>query len=133
MGYDDVISRMGEFGKYQRKIYLVLILPAITCAFHKMGGVFLAASPDFRCSLPNEEPHNTTFFLSPDVVNASIPWDPVHKRWSQCERYDTDLTSRYQESNGNFSNSSHVVYCDAFVYDKSQYALTATTEVSLHS
>lgn len=41
MAYDDVILRMGEFGRYQRRIYVLLCLPAIICAFHKMGGVFL--------------------------------------------------------------------------------------------
>lgn len=48
MAYDDVIILMGEFGRYQRKIYFLLCIPAIFCAIHKMAGVFLETAPDFR-------------------------------------------------------------------------------------
>lgn len=48
MAYDDVILRMGEFGRYQRRVYLLLCLPAISCAFHKLAGVFLGAKMDTR-------------------------------------------------------------------------------------
>lgn len=51
MAYDDVILRMGEFGRYQRRVYLLLCLPAISCAFHKLAGVFLGAKIDSRYSL----------------------------------------------------------------------------------
>lgn len=50
MAYDDVILRMGEFGRYQRRVYLLLCLPAISCAFHKLAGVFLGAKMDSRYS-----------------------------------------------------------------------------------
>lgn len=48
MAYDDVILRMGEFGRYQRRVYLLLCLPAISCAFHKLAGVFLGAKMNSR-------------------------------------------------------------------------------------
>lgn len=51
MAYDDVILRMGEFGRYQRRIYLLLCLPAISCAFHKIAGVFLGAKMNTRYSI----------------------------------------------------------------------------------
>ncbi|XP_015524354.1 organic cation transporter protein [Neodiprion lecontei] len=128
MGYDDVISHMGEFGRYQRRIYFTLCLPAICCAFHKMGGVFLAAKTDFRCMLPNENPENATFYLSPDIINMRYPWDNKTESWSRCERYDN---TEFADQGGNVSRQLTVVECDSFVYDKSQYALTATTEWNL--
>lgn len=48
MAYDDVILRMGEFGHYQRRVYLLLCLPLISCAFHKLAGVFLGAKMNMR-------------------------------------------------------------------------------------
>lgn len=48
MAYDDVLILMGEFGRYQRKTYFILCIPAIFCAIHKMAGVFLETTPDFR-------------------------------------------------------------------------------------
>jgi len=48
MGFDDVIPILGDFGKYQKRIYFLLCLPAITSAFHKLGNVFLLAEPQYR-------------------------------------------------------------------------------------
>lgn len=48
MSYDDVIPLLGDFGSYQRKIYFLLCLPAILCAFHKLGNVFMIAEPNYR-------------------------------------------------------------------------------------
>lgn len=48
MSYDDVLKRLGEFGPYQRKIYFLLCIAVIPCAFHKLANVFLNAVPDYR-------------------------------------------------------------------------------------
>lgn len=48
MAYDDILLYLGEFGPYQRRIYLLLCLPAIVCALHKLGGVFLMAKVENR-------------------------------------------------------------------------------------
>lgn len=114
MAYDDVILHMGEFGRYQRRVYLLLCLPAISCAFHKLAGVFLGAKVNsryslseyliiigvdcdvtdvltvnwkfscLRCLLPHEYAENATFHLSQDILNASYPWDNEFGEWSQC-------------------------------------------------
>lgn len=41
MGYDEVLAHLGDFGRYQKRIYLLVCLPAISCAFHKLASVFL--------------------------------------------------------------------------------------------
>lgn len=48
MGYDHVLEKLGEFGRYQQRIYILLCLPAISCAFHKLAWVFLGAKADHR-------------------------------------------------------------------------------------
>lgn len=67
MTYDEVIPLLGDFGRYghnlsnyhnlpqfltffryQKRIYFLLCLPAILCAFHKLGNVFLVAKADYR-------------------------------------------------------------------------------------
>lgn len=53
MAYDDILLYLGEFGPYQRRIYLLLCLPAIVCALHKLGGVFLMAKAQNR-SVPDK-------------------------------------------------------------------------------
>jgi hypothetical protein len=69
MAYDDVILRMGEFGRYQRRVYLLLCLPAISCAFHKLAGVFLGARMDSRYDF-NELKENTKTYNREKVASV---------------------------------------------------------------
>ncbi|XP_063223494.1 organic cation transporter protein-like isoform X2 [Bacillus rossius redtenbacheri] len=58
--YDDVLPYLGQFGRYQKRIFVLLCLPTVSCALHKLGGVFLQARAQHRCRLPHEE-GNVTF------------------------------------------------------------------------
>jgi MFS transporter, OCT family, solute carrier family 22 (organic cation transporter), member 4/5 len=51
MAFDELLVHLGEFGRYQKRIYLLLCLPAISCALHKLAWVFLAAKAKHRYSL----------------------------------------------------------------------------------
>lgn len=132
MGYDDVIERMGKFGRYQRRIFLVMYLPFIVSSFHKMGGVFLSARADFRCLIPGENPDTAIYELPPNITNnlTSI-WDPKTKKYPRCEINDPNqLIDSNQTSGRNDSSPIPTIKCDSFVYDTSTYTRTATTEVS---
>lgn len=167
MAYDDVILRMGEFGRYQRRVYLLLCLPAISCAFHKLAGVFLGAKMDSRynagsianssviiiinachklryitrerdlsrrCLLPHEHAANATFFLSQDVWNASYPWDYEVKGWSQCLSRDVSGVpwsndTIVDEAIGDGAVADGISRCRQYVYDRSIYKSTTTSEV----
>lgn len=127
MGYDEIILLVGNFGRYQRRVFAVLLLPAIACAFHEMGGVFLGAKPDFRCLLHHEHRENATYQLSSDdTINLTSTWNEETKKWPRCEAYNTKLTNAHYASEVNLTS----VKCNYFVYDKTFYTQTATTEVS---
>nr|AFY98627.1 organic cation transporter [Drosophila melanogaster] len=122
MGYDDVITHLGEFGPYQKRIYYLLCLPAIVCAFHKLAGVFLLAKPDFRCALPYE--NGSIYELSPHLWNLSYPEN------ERCSYYDVDYTEEYL--NGSIPRSSNETKtCSSYVYDRSKYLNSAVTEWNL--
>lgn len=72
MAYDDVILRMGEFGRYQRRVYLLLCLPAISCAFHKLAGVFLGAKMDSRYSSNKRDDNYTVNYEEFTIKTASL-------------------------------------------------------------
>ncbi|OAD53882.1 Organic cation transporter protein [Eufriesea mexicana] len=148
MAYDDVILRMGEFGRYQRRIYLLLCLPAISCAFHKIVGVFLSAQMNARCLLPHENPENATYILPPHMMNASYPWDYDHEEWLQCFRLDvpsvinkTRINRYVDTSTGdtlgqdlvtpNSLNNQGLKPCETYVYDRSKYKSTTISEWNL--
>jgi hypothetical protein len=48
MAFDELLVHLGEFGRYQKRIYILLCLPAISCALHKLAWVFLAARAPHR-------------------------------------------------------------------------------------
>ncbi|XP_031841395.1 organic cation transporter [Nomia melanderi] len=147
MAYDDVILRMGEFGRYQRRIYLLLCLPAISCAFHKIAGVFLGAKMNTRCLLPHENVDNATYLLPQNVINASYPWEQESEQWSQCYRRDPSVFNqttmdRYVDTSTDdapiqkpFSpsdlNTHGLKKCERYVYDRSKYKSTTISEWNL--
>ncbi|XP_019865363.1 organic cation transporter protein isoform X2 [Aethina tumida] len=114
MSYDEIIPLLGDFGRYQKRIYFLLCLPAILCAFHKLGTVFLVADPDYRCMLPGEPP-NASFILTNETMKAMIPWDKRNNKLSSCEYLD-----------GNETKS-----CEGYIFDHSVYGHTAVIEWQL--
>ena len=44
--FDDVLRVMGEFGRYQKLIYLMFSLPYVVTAMQLMGWVFVGARYD---------------------------------------------------------------------------------------
>ena len=50
--FDDVLKALGQFGRYQKRVYFLLFMPTIFCAMHKLAWVFLGAQVDHRCRLP---------------------------------------------------------------------------------
>ncbi|XP_058450277.1 organic cation transporter protein [Malaya genurostris] len=124
MGYDEVLTHLGGFGRYQKKIYVLLCLPAICCAFHKLAGVFLLATPNYRCKLPFEV-ENATYELPPDVLAMSYPMDTLAKRYSTCTYLNADFTESYL--NGG-TPAKDFVSCDHWIYDRSRYESSTVTE-----
>ncbi|KAJ3662937.1 hypothetical protein Zmor_007251 [Zophobas morio] len=114
MGYDDVIPLIGDFGRYQKRIYFLLCLPAILCAFHKLGNVFLVAEPEYRCKLPSELP-NASYHLTPEILNKSYPWDSFKKKYSSCVMLVNNTERK----------------CHEYVYDTDVYGYTAVIEWEL--
>lgn len=124
MGYDEVIPHLGGFGRYQKKIYLLVCLPGILCAFHKLAGVFLLAKPEHRCELPFEQ-SNSSYFLEENIRNLSYPIDHITKNWSTCERLDAPFTDEYFKAGIPANNS---IYCDSWIYDDSKYESSTVIE-----
>lgn len=122
MNYDDVLVHLGKFGSYQKKCYVLLCLPVLLCAFHKLSGVFLLATPEHRCKL-NGEPSNTTFALPEIVLNASYPLDTKSNKYSQCSYFSDNFYA---------SNESHEVrQCTDYVWDTSKYESSAVKSFEL--
>lgn len=122
MNYDDVLVHLG-FGSYQKRNYILLCLPVILCAFHKLSGVFILGTPDHRCSL-NGEPDNNSFSLPEFVLKQSYPIDSMNNKFSKCEYF----TDNYYAKN----ESRHkVMQCSDYVWDTTKYESSAVKSFEL--
>ncbi|XP_034488023.1 organic cation transporter protein [Drosophila innubila] len=128
MGYDDVITHLGEFGRYQKRIYLLLCLPAIVCAFHKLAGVFLLARPDYRCLLPHEDAATARFESLPrEHWTRAYPNESVTGKPDTCRYYNVDYSGDYLAGNQT-ATLNGTLQCSSYVYDQSKYLNSAVTE-----
>ncbi|CAH0383129.1 unnamed protein product [Bemisia tabaci] len=127
MAYDDILIQLGEFGRYQKKIYILLCLPVISVALHKLAGVFLQAKVAHRCRLPNEF-HDTSFNLSDFNLTMVLPKDEVTGNPSTCRILDTNFSSEYFAS-GVPANQS--VSCNDWIFDPENVRWSTVTEWNL--
>ncbi|XP_075867317.1 solute carrier family 22 member 13 isoform X2 [Nelusetta ayraudi] len=49
MNFDQILSTVGGFGKYQKILYIWICLPQILLAFHMMVSIFTGATPPHQC------------------------------------------------------------------------------------
>lgn len=124
MAYEDLFKYIGDFGRYQKRIYLLLCLSAIPCGLHKLAGVFLMARPDFRCQLPYEL-SNASYALSDNTLRMTYPLDGLTQKFSTCEHLDASFTEEYFISN---ISESQKTSCDSFIYDDSKFKSSAVID-----
>nr|KAG5711036.1 hypothetical protein BaRGS_013770 [Batillaria attramentaria] len=149
MKFDEVVSVLGEFGPYQKRIYFLLCLPAITCYMQKLIYVFTMAVPDHRCALPGLE--NDTYAPQNQhhaaLINASIPpHDSCHLIVNPLNVTDTfqlmsngmaNMSLVYNALNSSehvtMGNQSHpeTATCSRYVYDTSLFETTITGQMNL--
>ncbi|XP_055889980.1 organic cation transporter protein-like isoform X3 [Biomphalaria glabrata] len=125
MKFDDVISAVGDFGAYQRRIYFLICLVSVPVAFQTLVSVFTLSIPEHRCAIP-ELDNDTYASQGPwhaDLINQSIPWLSQKNMYSQCEVFVKDVTQR------DWSNMT--TKCDKWVYSKEIFTSTFVTELNL--
>ena len=118
MKYDDLLVELGEFGRYQKFLYFLVCLVALTSAFHSMNMVFVGPVPDHHCKLPHDDglPAQWQNLTDTELKNVSIPWTLVDGRQvlDQCQ-----ITS---------PNDSELA-CTEWWYSKEHYNTTIVSEV----
>ncbi|ELK03113.1 Solute carrier family 22 member 4 [Pteropus alecto] len=89
--YDEVTAFLGEWGPYQRLIFFLLSASIIPNGFNGMSVVFLAATPEHRCRVPD------TANLSSAWRNHSIPLRLQDGREvpHSCRRYRLEAIANF--------------------------------------
>uniref|UniRef100_A0AC35F232 Uncharacterized protein n=1 Tax=Panagrolaimus sp. PS1159 TaxID=55785 RepID=A0AC35F232_9BILA len=56
MKFDDIVTQyLGEFGRYQKIQFFLVVIPTIFCAFHSLSWTFTAPNIAHRCRLESEQ------------------------------------------------------------------------------
>ncbi|KAJ8383087.1 hypothetical protein SKAU_G00038650 [Synaphobranchus kaupii] len=118
--YDEITSFLGEWGPFQKSIFILLSLSIIHIGYGAMSMVFLSDTPHHHCSLPylNSTGSNLSQALPLEEVNGQLDY-------SRCTRY-----TRLNSTEAQFSNETERCL-DGWDYSKEQYISTITTEWNL--
>ncbi|ESO84004.1 hypothetical protein LOTGIDRAFT_108246 [Lottia gigantea] len=116
MKFDDILEYLGEFGAYQKRLYITVCIPSISIAMQVLLPVFILAIPNFRCAIPSFP--NDTYISQgkwhDDLINKTIP--TAKDGLSKCKVFGSDGS---EES------------CDKWVYDQSIYESTLLMDIKL--
>ncbi|KAJ8383083.1 hypothetical protein SKAU_G00038610 [Synaphobranchus kaupii] len=118
--YDEITSFLGEWGPFQRTIFILLSLSTIPNGYGGTSMVFLSDTPHHHCSLPylNSTGSNRSQALPLEEVNGQLDY-------SRCTRY-----TRLNSTEAQFSNETERCL-DGWDYSTEQYISTITTEWNL--
>ncbi|PIK43918.1 putative organic cation transporter protein-like [Apostichopus japonicus] len=136
MKYDEIISHLGDFGPYQRRIYLLLSFPIFCSAWHLLVQVFLAGGSDHWCAESDWANTDCPFDWNTTAVEceeikkyASIPVSSDGS-FSKCTKYN--VSGLTFDSNGYDGSANETIACDeGWIYDRSQYKTTIITDFDL--
>ncbi|XP_060072913.1 organic cation transporter protein-like [Ylistrum balloti] len=121
--FEQVLGTIGEFGLYQKFVFLLLCLAYVTAAFHMLISVFLLGIPNHRCAIPGYP--NDTYAIQSSyheaLVNRHVPTSTDETlKYVQCNLYDRSYDGD--------DNSTDLKACSSWVYDKSVFINTFTSE-----
>ncbi|KAM8712403.1 hypothetical protein ACLKA7_012854 [Drosophila subpalustris] len=144
MDFDEVLKEVGAFGLYQKIIICSVLLPAaLPCAFHAYSQLFIAATPEHWCRIPELEPWTQDYIEL--VKNLSIPRDR-HGSFAECSMFARNYSEmvRYLEYRTPYElqreqsskllrlDQESVVSCQhGWHYDRSMYPSTVVQEWNL--
>uniref|UniRef100_A0A8C5PW85 Solute carrier family 22 member 3 n=1 Tax=Leptobrachium leishanense TaxID=445787 RepID=A0A8C5PW85_9ANUR len=145
--FDEVLKEAGEYGRYQKRVFILLCMTGITFAFSFVSVVFLGQLPEsYWCRTPEVEQISKICAWSPhEERNFTVPWTAAERSeqsQSHCHMYDVKWNNSTSSLNcadplSSFTNQSlgqlPVKPChDGWVYEEyrtsiiSQYNLVCS-------
>lgn len=116
MNFDQILSAIGGFGKYQKILYIWICLPQILLAFHMMVSIFTGATPPYLCRENSSSVAGNQSSI-PAVLTLNISLSD-----SSCFSSDVSLQG----------NMTERVPCgQGWVYSKEIFQSTTVTEVMM--
>ncbi|KAI4818210.1 hypothetical protein KUCAC02_011563 [Chaenocephalus aceratus] len=112
MNFDQILSAVGGFGRYQKTLYVWICLPRSLLAFHMMVSIFTGSSPHHHCRESSSSVHGNQSSL-PGTLSGNFSLSD-----SSCFSSDVNRTERVPCGQG-------------WVYSKETFQSTTVTEWDL--
>ena len=133
-----LIKKVGTFGRRQILLCILLVISNGCAAFHSLGPVFIAATPEHWCAVDKGNFPNCT---GDNIKAITIPEEERDGEivYSQCTMYSHNTSSfdftRYCTSDDsattwNSSQFTRTRYCDEWEYSTEYFSKTIVNEVS---
>ena len=134
MDYDDIFNDIGQFGKWQQRVFAIGCLCSMVSSFLTLGfSSFIGFTPKFRCFIPQCDTNYTDAEYNANYSVFAIPkWGCSEGECLQdaeCKMYAYIGTDN-ECSNESFDNETLQI-CDTHVYDTSDYKNSFITELDL--
>ena len=140
--FDDILKKhVGEFGKYQIMMVLLISTTNFLLCFTSMSAVFIADNPAHHCQLPMElQELNCS---EQDIKNYALPsalqeGEETHDQCHLFKRSYANLTVAdvcpFPEPSSTFDRNYSMeerIKCDTWHYDTSVYQSTVVTQWNL--
>ncbi|XP_072014758.1 organic cation transporter protein-like [Amphiura filiformis] len=142
MIFEDILEKIGVFGRYQQRLYLVICLRGFCSGMITLMHVFLAGEMDHWCQTPELDIVNCTkWSLDKDQcieAKRSVATPPARSdssyEYENCKRYNltgiepSDWFPGWVTSNV----TNDTLQCDAgWIYDTSQFKTSIVTDFDL--
>ncbi|GFO15319.1 organic cation transporter protein [Plakobranchus ocellatus] len=135
MKFDDIISYLGQFGPYQRRVYALICVPSVAIGMQTLATVFTMAVPHHRCTIPSwpDDKYDAQSPAHSEAISSSIPPGDKEFTWSPCSLYSwrdgQGVNNSYRPDtfahwNGSDLGTNQTTACTRWVYDSSVYEST---------
>ncbi|XP_045769458.1 solute carrier family 22 member 3-like [Maniola jurtina] len=114
---DDLVRReLGEFGWFQMRSVLIIIIPIIFSGIRN-DYILSAASIPHRCRIPECGENSSLLTYNPDWILNAVP--ETKSSFSSCDRYapiDSGTNGSLDYCPASLFNHTNIVSCEDFVY-----------------
>ena len=121
---DNIFKEIGEFGVYQFILILLIGSVSFIQSFLNYGFSFYAATPEFRCQIPElaNDTYESMGSWHNELIDKYIPID-ADKHYIKCsiKVYNNDTT----DTNSTEKN------CNSYVYSQKYFESTLTSHVNI--
>ena len=127
--FDELLSVVGDFGRFQWRIFLLMQLPFFFLAFNYFGQIWMTLEPDHWCRVPELEALGWT---QEQIRNITSPPEyrgsSVRQQYSQCRMYDVNFTDINPDSWAPGNDTPTVACRSGWRYDFSEIYPTIVSD-----